>query len=122
MTHQHYNRALDVLSSLELDNIIQDFTDTDQCKEIRQIIRFYRKMSETQLITIRDMLKFMLTIKSSSPAQKKMIVPPNPPLLSNSSKPLTCRTILQNKLSTLSKEKPMKYKKFSTAVSHMDSR
>ncbi len=49
--------------SLELDQIIQDFSNTDQCRDIKQIIRHCRNMSETQLVTIKDLLRFMLTVK-----------------------------------------------------------
>ena len=61
----NYNKAIEILTSLELDKIIQDFSNIDQYKEIKKIIRHYRDMSETQLLTIRDLLRFMLTVKSS---------------------------------------------------------
>ena len=38
---------------------------TQTNKEIKKIIHHCRDMSETQLLTIRDLLRFMLTIKSS---------------------------------------------------------
>ncbi|GMY09137.1 PHD finger protein MALE MEIOCYTE DEATH 1 [Fagus crenata] len=59
----NYNKAIEILSSLELDQIIQDFSNTDQCRDIKQIIRHCRNMSETQLVTIKDLLRFMLTVK-----------------------------------------------------------
>ncbi|KAK7845107.1 putative mitochondrial protein [Quercus suber] len=61
----NYNKAIEILTSLELDKIIQDFSNTDQYKEIKQIIRHCRDMSETQLLTIKDLLRFMLIVKSS---------------------------------------------------------
>ncbi|KAL5574114.1 hypothetical protein UlMin_023711 [Ulmus minor] len=115
----NYNRALEILSSLELERVVRDFSDTDQYQEIKQIIRLYRDMSETQLITLRDLLKFMLTVKSRAPPQKKPLLLPNPASLVTNSRPST-RTNLLNK--PLLKDKPAKYKKFSTMVSSMDSR
>ncbi|RVW81818.1 PHD finger protein MALE MEIOCYTE DEATH 1 [Vitis vinifera] len=49
----NYERAIEILSSLELDQIIEDFGCTDRCMKIRQIFRFYRDLSETQLITLQ---------------------------------------------------------------------
>ena len=43
----NYNKAIEILTSLELDKIIHDFSNTDQFKEIKQIIRHCRDMSET---------------------------------------------------------------------------
>lgn len=118
----HYNRALEILSSLKLDKIIEDFAQTEQYKEIKRIIRHYRDLSETQLITIRDVLKFMLTVKSSTPTQKKTIIPNPLPQFPNSSNPLT-RASLQNKITLAAKEKPpLKHRKFSNVVANMDSR
>ena len=65
MAKHNYNKSIEILTSLELDKIIQDFSDTNQFKEIKQIIRHCRDMSETQLLTIRDLLRFMLIVKSS---------------------------------------------------------
>ena len=65
MAEHNYNKAIEILTSLELDKIIQDFSDTNQFKEIKQIIHHCRDMSETQLLTIRDLLRFMLIVKSS---------------------------------------------------------
>lgn len=74
MTENNYDRAIDILSSIELDKIIQDFSNTNRCREIKQVIRYYQDLSETQLITIRDLLRVMLTLKSQAPAQRKSIM------------------------------------------------
>jgi hypothetical protein len=63
----HYLRAIKDLSSLQLDQIVKDFGDTDKCREIKQIFRHYICMSETKLMTLKDLLGFMLTIKSYAP-------------------------------------------------------
>ena len=65
MAEHNYNKAIENLTSLELVKIIQDFSNTDQYKEIKQIIHHCRDMSETQILTIKDLLRFMLTVKSS---------------------------------------------------------
>lgn len=67
MTANYYDRAIDILSSIELDKILQDFSNTNRCREIKQVIRYYQDLSETQLITIRDLLRVMLTLKSQAP-------------------------------------------------------
>ena len=71
--------AIELLSSLELEVIIEDFGKTDKGREIKQIFRHYRDMSESQLVTIKDLLRFMLTIKSCASMQinKATSAPPS---------------------------------------------
>ncbi|GMY38214.1 PHD finger protein MALE MEIOCYTE DEATH 1 [Fagus crenata] len=113
----NYNKAIEILSSLELDQIIQDFSNTDQCRDIKQIIRHCRNMSETQLVTIKDLLRFMLTVKSRAPL--KLNNAPAAPAPSSISRAST-RITLRNK--PFAKEKSQNYKSFSTAIANMDSR
>ncbi|KAG9137584.1 hypothetical protein Leryth_019770 [Lithospermum erythrorhizon] len=62
---QHtYDSALEIVSSMTLVQIISDFSFDDSWKNIKQIIDYYRKLSETSLITIRDLFRFMLSLKS----------------------------------------------------------
>ncbi|RXI05824.1 hypothetical protein DVH24_017866 [Malus domestica] len=96
----------------------EDFSDTDQCEELKQIVRHYRNLSETQLITIKDLLRFMLTVKSSIPAQKKSLMA-TAAFSSSTAKPAT-RAALQIKHPM--KEKSVSYRKFTTVITHMDSR
>ncbi|XP_041002433.1 PHD finger protein MALE MEIOCYTE DEATH 1 [Juglans microcarpa x Juglans regia] len=111
VAEHNYDRAIEVLSSLELDKTIQDFSNLEKRREIKQLILHYRYMSETQLVTIKDLLRFMLTIKSRAPLQinKPAAAPPT-----SNSKPL-----IRNK--PLVKEKSLKYRSF-TALANMDSR
>lgn len=116
VAEHYYISAIELLSSLELEVIIEDFGKTDKGREIKQIIRHYRDMSETQLVTIKDLLRFMLTIKSRAPMliNKVTSAPPSsitrpPSRLSTQSKPLR-------------KEKSTAYRRFSTVVACMDSR
>ncbi|KAJ0098994.1 hypothetical protein Patl1_20932 [Pistacia atlantica] len=118
VAEHNYNRAIEILSSLELDNIMQDFRDTNKWRQIKQIIHCYRDMSETQLITLKDLLRFMLTFKSCASAQKKPIMANNAPSLSIS-KP-SMRASLRNK--SLVKDKSSNYRKFTNLIANMDSR
>jgi len=77
----------------------------------------YRDLSETQLITIRDLLRFSLTLKSQAPPQRKSATAAT--VSSSSSKSLK-RTALQNK--PIVKERPVKYKRFATVAANFDSR
>ena len=95
---QNSKWAIDILSSLELDKIITDFAYTKQYRDVKQIMNSYRDLSETQLITIRDLLRFSLTLKSEAPPQRKSATAAT--VSSSSSK----RTALQNK--PIVKERP----------------
>lgn len=116
MKEHHYSRALEILSSLELDKIMHEVDYSDRGKEMKQIIRHYRNLSETQLLTLKDLLKFMLTVKYVSAIEKKTVQP-------IAKSPPPCRQSLQrNKQQSLVKEKQIRYRKFATAISNMDSR
>ncbi|MED6155020.1 hypothetical protein PIB30_001702 [Stylosanthes scabra] len=119
VTGQTYYEAIEGLGSLELDEIMRDLSKTKFHKEIKQIIRNYRDMSETQITTLRDLLRFMLTVKSRVPLSKITInyVAPSSAFNSRNS---TKQAFLSR--SNLAKEKSAKYKKFSIAVANMDSR
>lgn len=116
----HYNRALEILSSLELDKIIHDVDETDRGIEMKQIIRHYRNLSETQLITLKDLLKFMLTVKYVTAIQKKSIQ--IQPIARSPPPPPSRQSLQRNKQQNLVKEKQIRYRKFATAISNMDSR
>ncbi|KAG9129203.1 hypothetical protein Leryth_006405 [Lithospermum erythrorhizon] len=62
--HHTYDSALEITSSMPLDQIISDFSFDNSWKNIKQIIEYYRKLSETSLITLRDLFRFMLSPKS----------------------------------------------------------
>ncbi|KAE8037902.1 hypothetical protein FH972_010455 [Carpinus fangiana] len=92
-----YFRAIKDLSSLQLDQIVKDFGDTDKCREIKQIFRHYKDMSETPLMTLKDLLGFMLTIKSYAPLHinKKATAAPS----CSTSKPLVIANMEDGKWS-----------------------
>ncbi|XP_057492136.1 PHD finger protein MALE MEIOCYTE DEATH 1 [Actinidia eriantha] len=114
-----YEKAVEILSSLELNKIIQDFSTTSQYGDLKHMFRHYRDLSETRLVTIRDLLRFILTLKSRVPFQREKAVSCTLPPSSSSSRTMT-RTALQNK--TFAKEKSVKCRKFSNVAANLDSR
>ncbi|CAK9180396.1 unnamed protein product [Ilex paraguariensis] len=109
-----YNRAIENLSSIALDEIICNFGNTKQGQEIKRIVQFYRDLSETQLTTVRDLLWFMLTLNLLSPAERKSTMGAS--ATSSAPQPLT-RTVKD-----ISKQKHGKYRDFATSVASIDSR
>lgn len=117
VTEHKYEKAVEILSSLELDRITNDFSTASLCKDFKHINRYYRDLSETKLITIRDLLRFMLTLKSRVPFQSKSAIASTNS--SSSSKPLA-KITQQNK--SLAKDKAVKWRKFSSVAASLDSR
>ncbi|KDP38152.1 hypothetical protein JCGZ_04795 [Jatropha curcas] len=74
VTKQQYNRAIEILSSLELSKIIHESSTKRQGKLIEEIIQTYIKVSETPLVTISDLFHFMLSFESKSAIQRKTAV------------------------------------------------
>ncbi|KAK2644598.1 hypothetical protein Ddye_019793 [Dipteronia dyeriana] len=74
-------------------------------------------MSETQLITLRDILRFMLTVKSCASTRKKsaMATAATPPYTSK----LSPRIALRKK--SLMKDKSINRRRFSSVIAIMDS-
>ncbi|XP_059306679.1 PHD finger protein At2g01810-like [Lycium ferocissimum] len=73
VTEQKYEIAVQFLSSLGLDKILNDFRkDIPKRRKIKQIIGTYRELSEVPLITISELLQFMLAFKSKAPFHSKM--------------------------------------------------
>ncbi|WCJ25171.1 RING/FYVE/PHD zinc finger superfamily protein [Euphorbia peplus] len=109
----NYSGAIEILSSLELDHIIHDLKN----KDIKQIINYYRNLSETQLITLRDLLRLMLTVKSGRCAQKKN----NPPSSDSYSAARSSNRIADMQKKEVVK-KSVRFRKFSSLLSTLDSR
>lgn len=63
VTDDHYNSAIQILSSIQLEKIISDFSEFPKLKNL---ILHYRCVSETELLTIKDLLRFMLTLKAAA--------------------------------------------------------
>ncbi|KAI3451327.1 hypothetical protein Pfo_007992 [Paulownia fortunei] len=127
----NYERAMDILSSLELDQVIDDLSLTNGCTHIKQIIHHYRDMSDTNLVTVRDLFRFVLTLKSTAPTARYSA--PSATIPSWSGHKLAFATPVKRcslKFSTrlaprnspFGKEKPAKCRKFSNLAANLDSR
>ncbi|KAL2504454.1 PHD finger protein MALE MEIOCYTE DEATH 1 [Abeliophyllum distichum] len=112
----NYSRAIEILSSLELDQVINDCCQGNGCRDIGQIIRLYRDMSETNLTTIRDLFRFMLTLKSRDPPGRNSTTLAT---FTYSSKILPKIALWDR---PVGKERSMKCRKFSKVAANMDSR
>ncbi|KAL6505881.1 hypothetical protein OROHE_023260 [Orobanche hederae] len=64
ITEREYNAAVRFLSSLSLNKIIIDSKKKKNRDKMREMIDVYRKVSETPLVTVGDLLKFMLIFQS----------------------------------------------------------
>lgn len=130
---QHnYERALDVLSSLELDQVIDDFSLSNGGTHIKQMIHHYRDRTNTDLVTVRDLLRFLLTVKSRSPTAR--YAPCSATFPSWPRKELAFHTPIKRcslKFSTRlgvrscpfgKEKKPVKCRKFSSLAANLDSR
>ncbi|ESQ33136.1 hypothetical protein EUTSA_v10003728mg [Eutrema salsugineum] len=71
VTEEQYTRAIHILSSIEVDKIMEDFAGTKKEKVMKIMIGFYRESSETPLVTLSDLLRFMLAFSSKTPVEKK---------------------------------------------------
>ncbi|KAL9243829.1 hypothetical protein vseg_017671 [Gypsophila vaccaria] len=135
----HYQRAIEILSSLELDDLVLSLAK--EKPEVHRIISSYRQLSQTRLYTLRDLLKFMLTQKSKTPANtttrlvtlrsSSAACPKNGSLNPNSMASVSHKTgfstlksqpsIMQRR-PFLIKGKPTKLRKFTSVVATMDTR
>ncbi|KAI3408474.1 PHD domain-containing protein [Psidium guajava] len=119
VTKDKYDRALEVLGSLDLTTIVQDCIDTSHGRAIQQIIRKYEHASESRLVTISDLLKFVLAFKHKHPIQKKTTMEGYPavcfesPMVTDNRKPLQLKT-LDNIAPALSANLSRSYEEKST--------
>ncbi|XP_010554390.1 PREDICTED: PHD finger protein At2g01810 [Tarenaya hassleriana] len=70
VTEDQYRRAIQLLSSLELDKIMEDFSETKSGRMIQMILGIYREASDTTLATLSDLLQFMLAFGSKAPVER----------------------------------------------------
>lgn len=69
-----YTRAIHILSSIEVDKIVEYFCGTRKETVMKTIIGFYRESSETPLNTVADLLQSMLAFSSRSPVERKTAI------------------------------------------------
>ncbi|KAE9449764.1 hypothetical protein C3L33_18337, partial [Rhododendron williamsianum] len=82
-------------------------------RDFKHIISYYRDLSETKLITLRDLLRFMLALKSRVPFQRKSASVASTSISASCSKPVT---------KSFAKEKPVRCRKFSNVAVSLNSR
>ncbi|KAL1803478.1 hypothetical protein DCAR_0935177 [Daucus carota subsp. sativus] len=75
VTEEKYDRALQFFSTLRLDKIISDFKNTVRGRKIEQIVRSYREVNEVPLVTISDLLQFVLSFVSKTSIERKVALP-----------------------------------------------
>ncbi|XP_057783982.1 LOW QUALITY PROTEIN: PHD finger protein MALE MEIOCYTE DEATH 1-like [Salvia miltiorrhiza] len=125
----NYGSAIDLLSSLDLDRIIQDFSFVKACFDLKQMIEYYRNMSGNNLATVRGLFRFMFTVKSTTPTTRYSTIVaswPEKKKVIFSTHIRKCSSKFPTKLapttSFFRKEKPTKCRKFSNLAAKMDSR
>jgi len=59
-THETYKRALQCLSKLRLDLVLSGVGGFDQ--ELKQIVSFYRSLSKNPLVTVQDLVCFIMQL------------------------------------------------------------
>ncbi|CAH8385981.1 unnamed protein product [Eruca vesicaria subsp. sativa] len=123
VTKNDYENAIELLGSLEIDQIEFDFGEHKQCKRIKQVFRYYREMSEGNLKTFKDLLRFILIIKSYGPQKNKLHATPPPTTLSTDSpqKKRSSRLFLK-KSDAVESEKFQGYRSYSTVAANLGSR
>lgn len=111
----HYHRAIAFLTSISLvDDITANFREKKANLNIGDIVRCYRDMSEIQLTTLQDLLRFMLTIKSRAPPIRIPIGKIEAPsVVLPSMKAYGTRACPQVKQCPKDKEKSVKCRKFA---------
>ncbi|CAA0836804.1 PHD finger protein MALE MEIOCYTE DEATH 1 [Striga hermonthica] len=129
----NYESAMDVFSSLGLEQVMDDFSFTSESTPIKQMIHHYRGMSETNLVTIRDLFRFMLTLKTKPPARRCSVTPFMKPARPEEKETSLPTSFKQCSLKTSSRlavrpdppgkeKKTAKCRKFSNLAANMDSR
>ncbi|CAN7002864.1 unnamed protein product [Brassica oleracea var. botrytis] len=69
-----YTRAILILSSMELDKLMEDFSGVRKERLMKMIIGFYRESSQTPLVTLSELLQFMLAFRSKAPIERKTAI------------------------------------------------
>ncbi|CAH8363505.1 unnamed protein product [Eruca vesicaria subsp. sativa] len=67
---EQYSRAICILSSMEVDKIKEDFSGTRKERVLKMIINFYVESSQTPIVTLSELLQFMLAFTSKAPVER----------------------------------------------------
>ncbi|XP_031498002.1 PHD finger protein MALE MEIOCYTE DEATH 1-like [Nymphaea colorata] len=69
VTETKYATAVEILGGFPLPSVLDDFRAVDNVDTIRRIVRTYQRLSDTTMLTVRDLLRFMLELRSRFPVQ-----------------------------------------------------
>lgn len=64
ITEEKYDLSIRFLGSLGLDRIVGDFRKRRNGTRIKQVVSMYRELSEKPLVTLKDLMQFMLVYQS----------------------------------------------------------
>ncbi|XP_077240022.1 RING/FYVE/PHD zinc finger superfamily protein [Tasmannia lanceolata] len=117
VTEQKYIKAIHILSSFDLDSVIEDFSRINREKELMRIVCGYRNISKTKIETVRDLLRFMLELRMRLPFQQNASVPTAP-----TSKSLSGPGPKKMQHKSKAQDKMKQYKDFASLTADMSSR
>ncbi|CAN6466751.1 unnamed protein product [Victoria cruziana] len=69
VTETKYAAAVEILGHFPLMSVLDDFRAVDNVDTIRRIVRTYQRINDTTMLTVRDLLRFMLELRSRFPVQ-----------------------------------------------------
>ncbi|KAL2926078.1 PHD finger protein MALE MEIOCYTE DEATH 1 [Bienertia sinuspersici] len=120
----HYQKAVEVISNYDLTDLVGVLPKTNKTEAVKQIIYSYRTLSESDVTTLRDLLKFMLTLNSQTPSKAKVALARAMPLADTLPRIESGNMISrpQRSIPIRLNTKPSKCRKFAALVASMDSR
>ncbi|CAA7025614.1 unnamed protein product [Microthlaspi erraticum] len=122
VTKSDYENAIELLGSLELDQVESDFNEHKQFKEVKQIFRYYRDMSEGRLKTLRDLLRFMLIIKSHAQQSSKLRAAVLPPTMESPHSKRSNRLFLKKSDAVENEKSSKRFRIYSDVAANLGSR
>ncbi|XP_071687303.1 PHD finger protein At2g01810-like [Rutidosis leptorrhynchoides] len=73
VTEAKYRGAVEFLAELDLDKIIVDFKNSRHGRKIEVLVGKYRRLSETRLITLSDILQCLLEFKRAEEIERRIL-------------------------------------------------
>ncbi|CAA7020819.1 unnamed protein product [Microthlaspi erraticum] len=122
VTKSDYENAIELLGSLELDQVESAFNEHKQFKEVKQIFRYYRDMSEGHLKTLRDLLRFMLIIKSHAQQSSKLRAAVLPPTMESPHSKRSNRLFLKKSDAVENEKSSKRFRIYSDVAANLGSR
>jgi hypothetical protein len=75
ITESTYRTAVDSVSSLHVDSLLDELSDLSLIKEVRRIVTLYRQLSDEALCTIQEFVVYLLNLRYMEK------YPPTPPMV-----------------------------------------